>query len=65
MDPHRLDRLEEQARKHRSKNSRRDDSEMPFEKKDIPALVLSALMVFGPIFLVLALIVVLLVVFVI
>lgn len=65
MDPHRLDRLEEQARKSRERNGRRDDSQVPFEKKDIPALILSALMVFGPIFLVLAAIIVLLVVFVI
>lgn len=66
MDPHRLDRLEEQARKSREKNGkRRGDSEIPIEKKDIPALILSAMMVFGPIFLVLAAIIVLLVIFVI
>lgn len=65
MDPHRLDKLDEQASKRRKKDSRRDDSEMKLEKKDIPALILSAMLVFGPILLVLVLIVVLLVVFVI
>lgn len=65
MDPHRLDRLEEQARRSRKKNDRRDDSGMELERKDIPALIISALMVFGPILLVLILIVVLLVIFVI
>ena len=37
----------------RAEEFHRDEDKMPLEKGDIPAMILSALMVFGPIFLIL------------
>ncbi len=57
MDPRRPEDFQPRRKREKKDNSLRD-SGMKLEKKDIPAIIISAALVFAPIFIVLVLIVI-------